>query len=114
MSIFKFISKQLKNKVVVNKNLIPVLYIFSVVILFIGALLKILHQPFSIEMMGLAFLSAITYIILSLIEIFKSDRIDTSEKIMWLFGFIFLGTIAGFIYLVSGRKRVLRKFKLNI
>ena len=97
-----------------NKNLIPIFYVLSFIILFLGAIFKILHQPFGSEIMGLALISSIIYIVLSLLEIFKSERIDKTEKIMWLVGFIFLSTVAGFIYLVSARKRILRDYKLNI
>ena len=97
-----------------KKNLIPIFYVLSFIILFLGAIFKILHQPFGSEIMGLALISSIIYIVLSLLEIFKSERIDKTEKIMWLVGFIFLSTVAGFIYLVSARKRILRDYKLNI
>ena len=97
-----------------NKNLIPIFYVLSFIILFLGAIFKILHQPFGSEIMGLALISSIIYIVLSLLEIFKSERIDKTEKIMWLVGFIFLSTVAGFIYLVLARKRILRDYKLNI
>ena len=97
-----------------NKNLIPIFYVLSFIILFLGAIFKILHQPFGSEIMGLALISSIIYIVLSLLEIFKSERIDKTEKIMWLVGFIFLSTVAGFIYLISARKRILRDHKLNI
>jgi len=98
----------------INKNLIPIFYVLSFIILFLGAIFKILHQPLGSEIMGLALISSIIFIVLSLIEIFKSDRIDKTEKIMWLVGFIFLSTVAGFIYLISARKRILRDHKLNI
>ena len=97
-----------------NKNLIPIFYVLSFIILFLCAIFKILHQPFGSEIMGLALISSIIYIVLSLLEIFKSERIDKTEKIMWLVGFIFLGTVAGFIYLISARKRILRDYKLNV
>ena len=97
-----------------NKNLIPIFYVLSFIILLLGAIFKILHQPLAAEIMGLAFISSIVYIVLSFIEIFKSDRIDKTEKVMWLVGFIFLGTVAGFIYLISARKRILRDYKLNV
>lgn len=97
-----------------NKNLIPVFYVITFIILILGTIFKILHQPLGAEILGLAFISSIIFIVLALIEIFKSDRINIIEKIMWLVGFIFLSTVAGFIYLVSARKRILRDYKFNI
>jgi hypothetical protein len=44
-----------------------------------------------------------------LYEIWNSYRIDKNEKIMWTIAFIFmgiLGAIAGIVYLLMGRKRV--------
>jgi hypothetical protein len=69
----------------------------SVLSLFLGGIVKILHIHFPISLLfsiGLA--STLIYTIIVLIEIFSSDRIRVFEKVMWIVGFIFINTIAGF------------------
>ena len=97
-----------------KKNLIPFLFISSFVIIIVGTLLKILHQPFGELILIIGVACAISYSVLCLFEIFSCNRIDTSEKIMWIVGFLFFNTIAGLIYILSVRKRILRDYKLNI
>jgi predicted ferric reductase len=52
------------------------------------------------------------YIVLALKEIYNSNRVNLIEKIMWTISFIGLGWIAGLIYLLFTRKRILRKYKI--
>lgn len=49
---------------------------------------------------------SLIFIIAAIYEVTQSTKIDRSEKIMWIIGFLFLTTIAGLIYVLSARKRV--------
>ena len=97
-----------------NKNLLITAYLFSLVVLIIAVLLKILHLPFGEDFIVVALLITIFFSALSLYEIWSSKRIDQSEKIMWTFSFIFFNSFAAIIYILVARKRILRDFKLNI
>ena len=66
-----------------------------------------MHWSYAREVMILGLLSQLVFIILSLTEISKSDRIDGTEKFMWFIGFIFIGTISGLLYILSARKRII-------
>lgn len=54
----------------------------------------------------------LSYIVMALKEIYSSNRVNLIEKIMWTICFIGLNWFAGLIYLLFGRKRILRKYKL--
>jgi hypothetical protein len=49
---------------------------------------------------------------MALKEIYSSNRVNLIEKIMWTISFIGLSWIAGLIYLLLARKRMLRKYKI--
>jgi len=54
----------------------------------------------------------LTYIIMALKEIYPSNRINMFEKIMWTISLIVLNYIAGLMYLLFARKRILREYKI--
>lgn len=90
-----------------NKKIITLSFALSLLIVLFGSLLKIMHWSFASEVIAIGLLSQLAFIILSLTEISKSDKIDGTEKIMWFIGFIFMGTITGLIYILSARKRII-------
>jgi hypothetical protein len=89
------------------KKILTMSFILGLLIVIFGSLLKIMHWPYATEMMIIGLLSQLVFFILSLIEISKSDKIDGTEKFMWFIGFIFIGTIAGLVYILSARKRII-------
>ena len=89
------------------KKILTMSFILGLLIVIFGSLLKIMHWPYATEMMIIGLLSQLVFIILRLIEISKSDKIDGTEKFMWFIGFIFIGTIAGLVYILSARKRII-------
>lgn len=95
------------NKMFMKKDVL--LYSFFVAIFFIiiGAWIKILHKPFADSFLIFGLIAQLFFIIIALKEIYTSIKISKSEKVMWTFGFIFLNTICGFVYLFSARKRVI-------
>jgi peptidoglycan/LPS O-acetylase OafA/YrhL len=67
---------------------------------------KLMHKPGSDFLFFIALIAAAVFIITAIGEINRSEKIEPSEKIMWVFGFLFLTGIAGLVYIFSGRKRV--------
>lgn len=67
---------------------------------------KFMHKPGADSIFFIALIPAAVFIIIAIGEINRSEKIDRSEKIMWVFGFLFLTGIAGLVYMLSGRKRV--------
>jgi predicted membrane channel-forming protein YqfA (hemolysin III family) len=75
----------------------------------VGALMKILHLPGADQLLIIGMVSNGVFVVSALSEVWRSERIDKNEKIMWTIAFVFmgfLGAIAGIVYLLMGRKRV--------
>ena len=78
------------------------------IITIIGALFKIMHWPGASMLLIIGLLSLAVFIFTALYEVHNSKTINSSEKFMWTIGFLFFGSIAGLVYILSGRKRVIR------
>ena len=75
----------------------------------VGALMKILHLPGAEQLLMVGVVSNGVFVVSALTEVWRSVRIDKNEKIMWTIAFVFmgfLGVIAGIVYLLLGRKRI--------
>lgn len=72
----------------------------------IGPFFKIMHLPIAEELLIFAIISHYLVAILALLEIWQSAKIESIEKIMWTIAFLFLGGLAGLLYLLLGRKRI--------
>ena len=71
--------------------------------------MKILHLPGAEQLLIVGMVTTGVFVVAALSEVWRSERIDKNEKIMWTIAFIFmglLGTMAGIVYLLLGRKRV--------
>ncbi|MDN3676317.1 hypothetical protein QWY90_03215 [Flavobacterium paronense] len=82
-------------------------FISAFIVTIIAALLKINHIDYANTLLVVGLLLLTTFMILAIIEVTNSNKIDSSEKLLWVFGFLFFGTIVGFIYLLSARKRII-------
>lgn len=71
---------------------------------FMSVPLKMNH----VEYLVIASVCFFLFIILSLKEVHGSSSITRNEKLMWTIGLLFMTLIAGTVYLISGRKRVLQ------
>lgn len=72
----------------------------------IGAFMKLSHIDSSSVVMSIGIVSLVVFIFLSLSEIYKSTRIDGTEKFMWTIGMLAVSFFAGIAYLIWGRKRI--------
>lgn len=72
----------------------------------IGAISKIMHHLYGDFLLNISIFSFLIFTCLVIYEIFKAEKIEKSEKIMWIIGMLFLGVITGIFYLLVGRKRV--------
>lgn len=90
-------------------QLLKISFLISVVGILIGAALKIMHSPTAELLLQIAISFYLLFAALVLFEIYKSNRIEKIEKIMWTIGLLFLGSIAGILYLVAGRKRIINR-----
>jgi len=93
-------------------TLYKIALLLSIVTVLTGLVLKILHISAGQILIPIGLFFTLVYAIIALYEIYKSDRITLDEKIMWTAGFIIVSSVAGLLYLIMGRPRILREFKI--
>jgi hypothetical protein len=84
-------------------------FVISLVFELVGALMKIMHLPGADALLIIGMVANGVFIVSALSEVWGSVRINTNEKVMWTIAFIFmgfLGALAGILYVVMGRKRI--------
>ena len=93
-----------------RKHILITSFCISLIGIPAGTVLKIMHAPFADLLFQISFAFYLVFAVLALYEVFQSSRIEKNEKFMWTIGFIFLGTLVGILYLVTGRKRIVNNF----
>lgn len=93
------------NKDLILKSIFGVSFICTV----IGIFGKIMHINLGLPFLAIGTGLSIVYTPIVLLEVFTSNKLHISEKIMWLTGFVFLNGLAGLLYFTGGRKRVIQK-----
>jgi len=78
----------------------------SIGITILAVWFKLMHKPGADTLFLVSLFAAIVFIITATLEVSRSEKISRSERIMWIIGFIFLTSIAGLVYVLSARKRV--------
>jgi hypothetical protein len=73
--------------------------------------LKISHIYIPHLLLAIGGIATLVFILIALDEIFRSTRINKPEKIMWTICIILLSPISGFVYLLTGRKRIIPIFQ---
>lgn len=84
-------------------------FVISLVFELLGAFMKIMHLPGANELLIIGMAANGIFIVSALSEVWGSIKINTNEKVMWTIAFIFmgfLGALAGILYVVMGRKRI--------
>lgn len=89
-----------------NKQILNISLLFSVIIVIVGTLFKILHYPYSQFFLASGFIAMLVFCFVAISEITSSTKINQSEKFMWIFGLIFISSITSLVYILSARKRI--------
>ncbi len=97
-----------------QSNLFIPAFVLSFMTGILGAYLKVVHLPGGKILLIIALGLTLVYIVSALYEIYTSDKIKLSEKIMWTTGFLVITFLAAILYLVMGRPRSLRQYRLNL
>jgi len=69
---------------------------FSIIL--IGALFKIMHWPGANIMILLGFLTSLVYMVIGIADAFDDPNNSTTEKVLWLLGFLMSSFIIGIVY----------------
>jgi len=67
------------------------------------------HRAGGYEIMAVGILPYLIFVISSISEVVKNQTVSKSEKNMWINGLILIAPITGLIYILSDRKRILRR-----
>ncbi|RYY40581.1 MAG: hypothetical protein EOO08_05475 [Chitinophagaceae bacterium] len=86
--------------------LLPASYAIGMALSLFGALQKILHAPSSESWLMVSLLAFVPFILIAAYEVCTSRTTAKGEKVMWTLALILFTTIAGLVYLLSSRKRV--------
>ena len=89
-----------------NYNLFKIAFAVSLLFILIASIIKIYHLGQNTLLLLIALVSTLVYVVLGIKEVNTSKKISGFEKILWTVGFIFFNVLAGFLYLILGRKRV--------
>lgn len=89
-----------------TRSILQISFIFSFLTVIIGTLLKIEHYSYAHLTIIVGLLFHLIFLTTGIYEVSKSKKIEASEKFMWSVGFIFFGSVAGLVYLLSARKRI--------
>jgi hypothetical protein len=93
----------------INKDiLIKTSFFVGLIVAFIAAFFKISHWAgvYPLLIVGLA--SSLIFMITAIYEVSGSTQIQKSEKIMWIVCIILICNLTGFLYIYSGRKRIIQ------
>ncbi|MDE3255556.1 MAG: hypothetical protein KGN97_06215 [Bacteroidota bacterium] len=91
----------------INERLLFTLYILGALCVLFGMLGKLQHWQNAPGIMFIGFLISAFFIVLALLEIHQSTKINFQEKIFWTIAMIFFSTLAGIYYLLKKRKDIL-------
>jgi len=87
-------------------TIVKTTFIVGLLITLIGAYLKITHSEGAEALLIIGVIAWLSFIVTAIYEVRTSNRIDNTEKTMWTIAFIFFGGIAGLIYFLIGRRRI--------
>lgn len=87
-------------------TIIKTSFILSLVLTIAGAYLRIIHAEGSEPWLVTAIIVSMVFIVSAIYEVRTSRKINGMEKTMWTLAFIFFSYIAGFIYILAGRRRI--------
>lgn len=71
-----------------NKQILNISLLFSVIIVIVGTLFKILHYPYSQLFLASGFIAMLVFCFVAISEIRSSTKINQSEKFMWILSLI--------------------------
>lgn len=88
------------------RQVVTISFFVSLLLSIVAAILKYNKVEESGYWLVAGIISMFVFIISAILEVRKSERINSDEKRMWIIAFIFCGGISGIIYFLFGRRRV--------
>lgn len=85
----------------------------SILLTIVGAYFKITHTADGETWLIISLISWAVFVVAAVYEVASSRTINRSEKMTWIFALILLSSIAGIVYLLVGRKRIVAQAGYN-
>lgn len=82
-------------------------FIISLISSIAGGYLKITHVSGGEPFLVVGVIGTMVFIVSAIYEVRTSKKINPTEKMMWTIAFLFFSGIAGLIYFLLGRKRII-------
>ncbi len=83
-------------------------FFVGLILSIIGAYLQIIHSSYADIFLMAGIMFTFLFIGSAVTEVFASKRIAKNEKLMWTIGFVFFSSIAGLVYVLIGRRRIVQ------
>jgi hypothetical protein len=87
-------------------TIVKTTYVMGWLFAIVGAYLKITHSEGGETVLRIGLIVWLTFIVAAIYEVRSSNRINNTQKTVWALALILFCGIAGFIYLLSGRRRI--------
>jgi hypothetical protein len=102
-----------KTKIKIMKDmkgiLMWILYVTELVVSVQTVFFLDVGSGYFMPLVVLGILAGLAFIVMSLYEVLGSARIAVSEKIMWIVTLVLISNLAGIIYLIFRKKRILQQ-----
>ena len=86
-------------------TIVKVSWLVSLILILTGAILKITHSHGSGPWLTIGIITSIVFFISALFEIWTSNRIDKTSKILWTVVLFIFNGLGAIIYILVGRKK---------
>ena len=90
-----------------KRNLFPFVFLISFFFVITGAYLKILHFESAETFLIIGVILSLISLITGIYEVARSTKIHSSEKRLWILGFVFLNFLTSIFYL-GKRSRIVK------
>lgn len=86
-----------------NKKILVTAFLTYCIATLVGIYLRAIHAvPFEMYLVNLV--AFLFFLVTFIVEVRKSTHVNSRERFMWIIGFVFLGWMAAFIYLIKFRR----------
>lgn len=90
------------------RSIVPASYLLSTALSILGGYFKITHSAAADTWLTIALVALVLFVVTAVYEMRSSTRFSFAEKTLWTVGFILFPPFVGLLYLLIGRRRLVR------
>lgn len=87
-----------------NRLLLKTVFVSFLLLTALGAYLKIIHSELADDFLIIGLITSLVFLFCFISNVIKARHITPNEKFMWVVGFVFMGWLAGGLYLIKHHK----------